>query len=91
MAQGPGRVAEKYDLALESGVVGVAFGTVGVEGCGVGAIEGAAFGEAGGKIGVSDEELAEGYGVGFAFVEELLAGLLVDGFVGDEDSAEELV
>ena len=50
----------------------------------------AAFGEAGGEVGICDEEFAEGYGVGFAFVEELLAGVLVDGFVGDEDSAEDL-
>ena len=47
--------------------------------------------EAGGQVGVGDEELAEGYGVGFAFVEKLLAGLLIDGFVGDEDSAEDLL
>ena len=79
------------DLAVEGWVVGVAFGAVGVEGGGVGAVEGAAFGEAGGQVGICDEELAEGYGVGFAFVEELLAGLLVDGFVGDEDSAEDLL
>ncbi len=45
--------------------------------------------EAEGKVGVGDEELAEGYGVGFALVEKLLAGVLVEGFVGDEDSAEE--
>ena len=47
--------------------------------------------EADGQVGVGDEELAEGYGVGFALVEELLAGLLIDGFVGDEDSAEDLL
>src|SRR5882757_6727972 len=78
-------------LTIEGWVVGVAFGAGGVEGCGVGTVEGAAFGEASGKIGVRDEELAEGYGVGFVFVEELLAGVLVDGFVGDEDSAEDFL
>ena len=56
---------------------------------GVGAVEGAAFCEASGQVGVCDEEFSEGYGIGFAFVEELLAGLQVDGFVGDEDSAED--
>ena len=48
------------------------------------------FGEAGRQVGVRDEELAEGHGVGFALVQELLAGLLVDGLVGDEGAAEEL-
>src|SRR5882762_6925495 len=78
-------------LALEGGVVGVALGAGGVEGCGVGTVEGAAFCESGGQIRICDEEFSEGYGVGFAFVEELLAGLQVDGFVGDEDSAEALL
>jgi hypothetical protein len=60
----------------------------GVEGMGFWAIERGLFCETGRKIGVGDEELAEGYGVGFAFVEELLAGVLIDGFVCNEDSAE---
>ena len=49
------------------------------------------FAEAGRQIGVGDEEFAVGDGVGFALVEELLAGGLVDGLVGDEDAAEDLL
>ena len=41
-----------------------------------------------GKVRVRDEELAEGHGVGFAFVEELLTGVPIEGFIGHEDSAE---
>src|SRR5260370_27936903 len=73
----------------EGGVVGVAFEAGGVEGCGVGTVERGVLCEAVGQIGVRDEEFSEGDGVGFAFVEELLAGVLVDGFVGDEDSTED--
>ena len=75
----------------ERRIVGVALRAGGVEGGGVGAVEGRVLCEAGGQVGVGDEEFAEGYGVGFAFVEKLLAGLLIDGFVGDEDSAEDLL
>ena len=46
--------------------------------------------KAGGQVRVGDKELAECYSVGFAFVEKLLAGLLVNSLVGDEDSAKSL-
>src|SRR5258708_39707252 len=85
------RLYKGFALALEGGIVGVAFGAGGVEGGGVGTVEGAAFGEARRQVGICDEEFAEGDGVGFAFVEKLLAGVLVDGFVGDEDSAEDFL
>ena len=58
---------------------------------GLGAVERRVLCEARRQVRVGDEELAVGYSVGFALVEELLAGVLVEGFVGDEDSAEELL
>ena len=56
----------------------------------MGRLSGAFFPETGGQVGICDEELAEGHGVGLAFVKELLADGLIDGFVGDKDTAEGL-
>ena len=61
----------------------------GVEGVGLGTVECCLLCETDGEVGVGDEKLAEGYGVGFALVEKLLTGVQIEGFVGDEDSAEE--
>src|SRR3984885_1614644 len=82
--------AEDSMSALEGGVVGVTLGSGGVEGGRVGSVERRVFAEAGGQVGICDEELAEGHGVGFAFVQELLAGLLINGLIGNEDTAESL-
>ena len=81
---------KRSGLAREGRIVSVAFGARGVESGGVRTMEGRVCSKAGGQVRVGDKELAECYSVGFAFVEKLLAGLLVNSLVGDEDSAKSL-
>lgn len=73
---------------MKAGLVDVAFGAVAVEGCGLGLVEGGVSGEANGEVGVGDEELAEGDGVGFTVGEDLVGGFEGELLVGDVDAAE---
>ena len=64
---------------------------MGVEGGGIGGVEGGALCEAEGKVRVGDEELAEGDGIGFALDEDCFSGGEVEALVGDVGAAEGLL
>src|SRR5258708_36560790 len=86
-----GLVGGARGLGLQGRVVGVTVRPRGVESIRLRPVERGALCEAGGQVRVRDEELAEGDGVRFALIQKLLAGLLVDGFVGDIDATKDLL
>ncbi len=71
-------------------VVGVAVLAGRVEGAGIGRIQRSTCGEALGQIGIGDEELAKGDGVGFARGDRLLGRLLRELLIRNPDAAEGL-
>src|SRR5665213_1412808 len=73
------------------GLVFIALSTRSVEGIRLRPVQWRLFGKTRGQVRIGDEEFPEGHGIGFALIEQLLTGLLVDSFVRHERSPKELL
>src|SRR5579863_7933087 len=77
-----------WRYGVESWIIRVARGAAPIEGVGLRRVEDRAGKKACGQVGVGEEELAEGDGVGSACIQRLLGALVGEALVADVDTTE---